>query len=123
MAFIRTHPTEIEDANNKIYHTDVDAIRNLSNLATYLTKNGKLIIKCGLEIEGPLKVSNDIKCEGDEYFGPAFIESSIKDDVTNSKKTKYAQFSNVNCKNDEKYGFRQSHGSTIYLNSSADITL
>ena len=115
--------TDIKNAVKEVYDADVEAIRNLSSLANNLTKDGKLVIKGGLEIDGPLNVSNDIKCDGDGYFGPAFIGSSVKDDVTNSGKTKYAQFSHVNCKDDVKYGFRQAHGSTIYLNSSADITL
>ena len=134
--------TDVENAVKNVYQTDVEAIRNLSNLATDLTKNGKLIIKGGLEIEGPLKVSteincegplkvnNDIKCEGDGYFGPAFIGASIKADGSaglggpiKDDVTKYAQFSHVNCKDDQKYGFRQSNNSTIYLNSDANITL
>ncbi len=68
MAFIRTHPTEIEAAVNKRYHADVDAIRNLSSLANDLTKNGKLVVKGGLEIEGPLTVSQKITTKGGGDF-------------------------------------------------------
>ena len=49
------------DANTKKliqdhYKIDVDAIRNLSKLANDLTKNGKLRIPGGLEVDGELNI-------------------------------------------------------------------
>ena len=50
----------IKNMVNEIYKADVESIRNLSNLVKDLTKNWKLIIQGGLEILGPVKISNDL---------------------------------------------------------------
>ena len=54
------------DANTKKliqdhYKIDVDAIRNLSKLANDLTKNGKLRVPGGLEIDGNLNIKGESK--------------------------------------------------------------
>ena len=51
--------TDITTKIKEIYRIDVDAIRNLSNLANDLTLNNKLIIPGGLEIKGGLTVGGD----------------------------------------------------------------
>ena len=47
-------------SNAKKSQADFEAIRNLSDLANQLTKNGKLVIPGGLEIKGDLKVNKKI---------------------------------------------------------------
>ena len=42
------------------YKIDVDAIRNLSKLANDLTKNGKLCVPGGLEVDGKLTVKDSL---------------------------------------------------------------
>ncbi len=70
--------TDIENAVKNVYKTDVEAIRNLSNLATDLTKNGKLIIKGGLEIEGPLTVDGNTKLKKTlDVTGAASLENTL----------------------------------------------
>ena len=54
------------DANTKKliqdhYKIDVDAIRNLSKLANDLTKNGKLRVPGGLEVDGNLNIKGESK--------------------------------------------------------------
>jgi uncharacterized protein (UPF0333 family) len=52
------------------YKIDVDAIRNLSLLANDLTKNGKLRVPGGLEVDGKLTVKGNLHAikEGDGYL-------------------------------------------------------
>ncbi len=78
MAFIRTHPTEIEDAVKNFYKADVNAIRNLSSLATDLTKNGKLVIKGGLEIDGALTVKGKANLQNTlDVTGVASLKNNL----------------------------------------------
>ena len=61
------------DANTKKliqdhYKIDVDAIRNLSKLANDLTKNGKLRIPGGLEVDGELNIKGESKFHKASWF-------------------------------------------------------
>ena len=53
---------------SEIYKADVGAIRNLSKLANDLTKNGKLIVHGGIEIDGPLKLKGNLDINGDSLL-------------------------------------------------------
>ena len=55
--------TDIKQMIQNNYKIDVDAIRNLSKLANDLTKNGKLVVPGGLEVQGGLTVKDHINCQ------------------------------------------------------------
>jgi cytoskeletal protein CcmA (bactofilin family) len=55
--------TATENKIREIYKVDIDAIRNLSNLAKDLTVNGKLRVPGGLEIDGNLLIKGDTSLE------------------------------------------------------------
>ena len=65
MANVSQTANLIEEAVKKVYNADVEAIRNLSSLANDLTKDGKLVIKGGLEIDGPLTVKQKLIVDKD----------------------------------------------------------
>ena len=52
--------TDIKNIIEQQYKIDVESIKNLSNLANQLTKNGKLVVPGGLEIKGNLKVEGTV---------------------------------------------------------------
>ena len=56
--------TDIKNAVKEVYDADVEAIRNLSGLATNLTQNGKLVIPGGLEIDGEVTMKKGLKITG-----------------------------------------------------------
>ena len=69
------------DANTKKliqdhYKIDVDAIRNLSKLANDLTKNGKLRVPGGLEIDGNLNIKGESK-----FYKPTYFRNQKKPDI------------------------------------------
>lgn len=55
---------DISNQINQIYKADIGAIRNLSKLANDLTKNGRLKVPGGLEIDGNIEKVRDIKSGG-----------------------------------------------------------
>ena len=52
--------TDIKNIIEQQYKIDVESIKNLSNLANQLTKNGKSVVPGGLEIKGNLKVEGTV---------------------------------------------------------------
>ncbi|ULY68462.1 hypothetical protein [Chlorella virus XW01] len=82
--------TATENKIREIYKIDIDAIRNLSNLAKDLTLNGKLRVPGGLEIEGnllikgtsilekSLQVVGDTTINNTNIKGIALLEKSLQ---------------------------------------------
>jgi len=56
--------TDIKKVIEENYKIDVESIRNLSNLANQLTKNGRLVVPGGLEIKGRLTVNGPTNLNG-----------------------------------------------------------
>lgn len=107
------------DANTKKliqdhYKIDVDAIRNLSLLANDLTKNGKLRIPGGLEVDGKLTVKGDLHAikEGDGYL------ANFKKNTVNKGKdgTDYKTKSGI------EVTFKNNNSGTSFIHDTRGMT-
>lgn len=114
--------SDIKNMVNEIYKADVESIRNLSNLAKDLTKNGKLIIQGGLEILGPVKISNDLtvgnqitlKSNG-ELRGIGFTK--INNNINNNNINISSNASNIR----DNASYIRSNASNISSNTSNKV--
>ena len=130
-----TDVTSVKGHINQVYKADINAIRNLEQVAKKLQQGG-LTVAGDLTVDGNIKVKKDltvdkkitskgdinsngkinskgdIKSDGNGYFGPAYIGKYGK---TNSN---YAQFSHVKRTGSRDYSILQYKGGHTYVNSS-----
>ena len=90
---------EIKEAVKQLYLADVQAIRNLSEIASKLQKEG-LVIAGNLEVRGQIIADKDIISNGDikaknEISNPKYTLTGLQDSLDNTVKNINTNFSGI----------------------------